>query len=272
MAKREFDKDVQRFSATLFLACGMLLPTTGYAAEIACLAPTRDATLYGSAGFDTAADGAGPHLWTSVTNGGFTRRALLRFDLGAIPAGSVVSVAELSLTQSRSLNGHNVALHRVTSSWTEGPANAGNGGGGAAASAGDSTWLHRSFPGSLWATPGGDLIAQPSSTQFADAGSGAIRVQWPSTPTAAADVQSWLDNPAANHGWILIGDETEGQKGKRFDSRENGIPANRPCLRLVYEPASADIPLPAWALWLMATALIAGFAQPNGLGQRRNHH
>jgi hypothetical protein len=226
------------------------------AAEIACLGPSRDATIYGGTGFDNTADGAGPHLWTSVTNGGFTRRALLHFDLSAVPPGSTVTEAALSLTQSRSLNGHSVSVHRVTASWTEGPSNPGNSGAGAAASAGDVTWLSRSFPTTPWATAGGDFGATASAIAFADAGAGVNRITWASAPALVADVQAWVDTPTANHGWILIGDESEGQKGKRFDSSENGIAANRPCLRVVYEPAPTDIPLPAWALWLMAAILL----------------
>jgi hypothetical protein len=257
---------------TTCVALALVVSSASQAAEISCVSPSRDATIYGGTGFDNTADGAGPHVWTSVTNGGFTRRALLRFELSAVPAGSVVTAVELSLTQSRSLSSHNVTVHRLTAAWTEGPANPGNAGAGAAASAGDVTWLSRSFPGSPWGTPGGDFVAQASAITLADAGAGAIRVTWPSTPTLVDDVQRWVNTPAANHGWVLIGDETDGQKGKRFDSRDNGIAANRPCLRVVYDPAPTDIPLPAWALWLMAAGLLAAQRTPNGLGRRDNHH
>lgn len=230
-----------------------------WAAEIACVSPTRDATIYGpsGAGFDNTADGVGPHVWTSVTNGGFTRRALLHFDLSIVPAGSVITQAELRLTQSRSLSGHGVSVHRLTSALTVGPANGGNAGSGVAASAQDVTWVNRSHPATPWATPGGDFVAQASTSTFVESAVGVLPVRWPSTPATVADAQLWLSNPTANHGWLLIGDETEGQKGKRFDSQDNGTTANRPCLRLVYEPADSDIPLPAWSLWLMGLGVAA---------------
>jgi hypothetical protein len=232
---------------------------TAQAGEIACLSPTRDATLYGLPGssFDNTADGQGPHLWTSVTNGGFTRRALLRFDLSEVPAGSTITQAELRLMQSRAFNGHDVSVHRLTAAWTVGPANGGNSGAGVAASAGDVTWLSRTHPATPWATPGGQFVAQASASTFVDSSVGVVPVRWTSTPALVADVQLWLADPAANHGWVLIGDETEGQKGKRFESQDNGVSGNRPCLRLVFEAPVADIPLPAWALSLMALGLIA---------------
>ena len=44
---------------------------------------------------------------------------------------------------------------------------------------------------------------------------------WGSTPGMVADVQGWLDQPGANFGWILIGDETGPQTVKNFASREH---------------------------------------------------
>jgi hypothetical protein len=57
---------------------------------------------------------------------------------------------------------------------------------------------------------------------------------WDSTPEMVADVQSWLDDPATNFGWILVGDESQIMTSKRFDSRENPLVQNRPLLRIVW--------------------------------------
>jgi hypothetical protein len=47
-------------------------------------------------------------------------------------------------------------------------------------------------------------------------------------------VQSWVNSPNANFGWILIGDELAIQTAQRFDSRQNSILANRPKLAVDY--------------------------------------
>ena len=52
----------------------------------------------------------------------------------------------------------------------------------------------------------------------------------------AADVQGWLDNPSANFGWLLQGNESQGGTAKRFDSRENPTPSNRPTLVVQFTP------------------------------------
>ena len=39
-----------------------------------------------------------------------------------------------------------------------------------------------------------------------------------------ADVQSWLDNPAINFGWLVLGDESTSTTTKRFDTRESASP------------------------------------------------
>ena len=49
------------------------------------------------------------------------------------------------------------------------------------------------------------------------------------------DVQSWLDVPAGNLGWLLKGDESA-KSAKRFDSKDNGDSAVRPVLNVVYRP------------------------------------
>ena len=51
-----------------------------------------------------------------------------------------------------------------------------------------------------------------------------------------ADVQSWLDNPSTNFGWLLVGNEALSETSKRFDSRENAIADNRPLLTVNFTP------------------------------------
>ena len=43
-------------------------------------------------------------------------------------------------------------------------------------------------------------------------------------------VQEWLDQPSANFGWIVIGNEATSTTTKRFDSREISPSDTRPSL------------------------------------------
>ena len=99
---------------------------------------------------------------------------------------------------------------------------------------GDATWRHRLFDAELWASPGGDFVAEPSGS--VDVG-GSRSYTWPSSAGMVADVQSWLDDPASNHGWMLKGNEGRNQTAKRFGSRENGTAGNRPQLTVEFTPA-----------------------------------
>jgi MYXO-CTERM domain-containing protein len=241
------------------LVATLVCAVASAAADELVLAPVADASIYGGPGLDNTADGAGPHLWSSNTAGGFTRRTLLRFDLGGVPAGAVVRGVQLTLVQSRTLAAHQVRLHRVLASWSEGPANAGSSGSGAQAQAGDVTWLRRVHPSLSWTAPGGDYAAAASAARLV--GTDPVPYTWGSTPGLVADVQGWLADPASNHGWILIGDEVGDRQGKRFESRENVTAANRPRLVVVYDPplpvaaATGDVPLPPWALALFGLGL-----------------
>ena len=55
-----------------------------------------------------------------------------------------------------------------------------------------------------------------------------------------ADVQSWLDDPNVNHGWIVIGNEGGNRTTKRFGSREHFDAARRPLLTVEFEPPCID--------------------------------
>ena len=55
-----------------------------------------------------------------------------------------------------------------------------------------------------------------------------------------ADVQDWLDNPATNYGWLLLGNENTAVTSKRFDSREHPTGANQPVLTVTYTEDAAN--------------------------------
>lgn len=241
------------------LLCALACSGAAHGASVQ-LSPVADASIFnGTLGADTLADGAGPHLWLAVTAEGLNRRALLRFDVSALPPGSVVRSARLVLYESRSRTDQVVRVHRVLAPWTEGPADGGGSGTGVAAQPGDVTWQRRSHPAQAWQAPGGDWAAQASAQALV--GPPNQTYAFGSSAGLVADVQAWVDLPAANHGWVLIGDEITQQSAKRFESRENTAAANRPRLEVDYDPpapagaSDGDVPLPAWALGLLALGL-----------------
>jgi hypothetical protein len=84
-------------------------------------------------------------------------------------------------------------------------------------------------------------------------------VTWNSTSQMVADVQSWLNNPSANYGWLLQGDEAAGQTAKRYESTEaNDSSPDVPTLQITYEEGGAAVPEPSSAL--LALTGVAWFA------------
>ena len=197
------------------------------------LTPSKDNTLFESASGSNS-NGAGVHLFSGMTAGFVRRRALVAFDVASqIPAGSQITRVTLRLRISKSISGQRqFALHRVSKDWGQGTSNAGvfRDGTGAAATNGDATWVHASRPNSLWTNRGGDFTEQPDAETVADFG----ELTFDSSAALIARVQSWVDQPSTNFGWILIGDESEFTTAKVFDSRESGDSAARPTLTIEY--------------------------------------
>jgi len=198
-----------------------LAAQTNYSARIA----DNDTTLYEDAN-GSLANGAGPSLFVGRvgTNGGGTRRrTLVRFDLSSsVPAGAKILSARLQLfsAQSSATQPILVSAHRVQQSWSEGSVVApGSGGSGGVAVAGETTWLHRNYPNTLWNTPGGDF-APTSSFAFSMPPTGSVLTE--ALPGLIADVQDMVDNPASNHGWLLMTDELMIGTARQLNSREGG--------------------------------------------------
>ncbi|MSR17634.1 MAG: DNRLRE domain-containing protein [Phycisphaerales bacterium] len=168
-------------------------------------------------------------------NGGSTlRRAVVRFDVAAaIPAGSTITSATLLMNLSATQTGtFSVGLYLCLASWGEGTST-GFGGGGAPSATNDATWIHRFYPGTPWATPGGSFSATASATKSVG---GVGFYTWGPTTEMTANVQAWRASPSTNFGWVVRGNEVTLQSVKRFDSRES--PANRPQLTITFTPPS----------------------------------
>ncbi|MEK7728730.1 MAG: DNRLRE domain-containing protein [candidate division KSB1 bacterium] len=204
------------------------------AAQTEVLLPAlKDNTLHQST-TGAFSNGSGAYFFVGRNNHGEVRRALLAFDLaGNVPAGAVLQSVKLTLNMSKALPGaHNIALHRALADWGEGASDAGGEeGGGADAAIGDATWIHTFFNTKFWNNAGGDFAPSASAT-LAVSGAGAYT--WESTPAMVGEAQAWLEQPASNFGWLLLGNETLNASTKRFDARQNSAAANRPVLRVVY--------------------------------------
>lgn len=215
-----------------------LIATSQAVAQIhVVLSPSKDNTLYESS-TGSLSNGAGQHFFAGRTSQavGSLRRGLVAFNVaGSIPQSSIIDTVILTLNMSRtSSDSQMVSLHRVLADWGEGSSVAsGNEGGGGFATLGDATWTQRFFLVSPWSNNGGDFTPTPSASQSV---SGVGIYTWGSTPEMVSDVQQWLDNPTANFGWLLKGNESTTRTSKRFDTRENVIPALRPQLEVVYQP------------------------------------
>lgn len=206
-------------------AASVALCTSLQAQTTITITADRDATLYESNN-GTLANGAGPSIFVGVTAQPGKRRALLHFDVaGQIPTGSRVLSVELDTFSAQSTAFLPIAtyVHRVTQDWDEGSAFAnGPGGAGTFAGNGSATWIHtsRGTSGATWNTPGGDFDPQPSFIfDLASVGPSTATVQ----PGIVNDVQSWLDNPAGNFGWILKTDEVMWPTARRMNSRESSL-------------------------------------------------
>jgi len=178
--------------------------------------PSKDNTLYEYVPADGDRSNAlGLHFFTGETGMGEVRRGVLAFDISAqIPPGSIITGVTLTLNMSMtpSANLRTTELHKLLADWGEGTSQASGGeGSGAPATTNDATWRHRFFDTIFWTSEGGDFSDAVSASQLV----GGVGVYAWSSPQMIADVQSWLDNPITNFGWLVLGDESAIGTAKR---------------------------------------------------------
>lgn len=193
-----------------------------------------DNTLYEEAD-GLLSNGAGEYFFVGRTGqvSNSLRRGLIRFDVaGSLPTGAIIQSATLYLTASATKGGpQTIELHRVTADWGEGSSDANlEEGKGISSTLGDATWIHTFYSSTLWTTPGGDFVITASASTTVD---GAGAYNWSATDLVS-DVQTWLDTPATNYGWLLLGNESSGSTAKRFATHENMSADMHPVLVIDY--------------------------------------
>lgn len=149
--------------------------------------------------------------------GGNDLSTVLYWDISAIPAGSLVEGVTLTLNVSNRSN-DTYQVYEMKRNWVEGEA----------------TWnVYES--GNNWDTPGALGSDDRGSTvlgTFSPSNTGRCNIILNSNGVAV--VQSWVDNPASNHGFIIANDSAN--DGADFDSSEGVTAEDRPELTISYTP------------------------------------
>jgi hypothetical protein len=243
-----------------------LLAVATTRADVVTVSPAKDNTIFQSNVNNSL--GAGQSFSAGTNAQSSPRRGLIEFDIAAaIPAGSTIEAVQLTLFLNQVGSGAattpTIRLYRLVADWGEGSAGSSiNGvsgiGAGFAAGEGDATWTARHFSATnpvLWNIPGGDF-ANTDSAAAVIAGTTLNRpYTWGSTTALVWDVQSWLNDPSSNSGWILKSDEETGASTVRgFWTREaarTGQTAFVPQLQVTY----TVVPEPTTMLLLVTGSL-----------------
>jgi hypothetical protein len=243
--------------AILAASSTLLAPGRPAGAAVVTLSPSRDNSIFADGANRSC--GLGP-LFSGQTGDYGPRRAIIGFDVaGSVPPGSIITGVEVGITVEGT--GPSAAatdiysLHRLDADWGE-KASQCTIGVGALAEPGDATWTHSQFPTVAWSTPGGDFQATASATVAMPLLGLAT---WTSQPGLVADVQSWLDAPTGNFGWIIIGNEAVARNARELYSRESAFP---PSLRVEF--TAPPSPPPAVPDGTVGTPVLLGKLSADG--------
>jgi hypothetical protein len=178
--------------------------------------------------------------------------AMLKWDLQDIPTGSTVQAVSLTLNVSDASR-DTYEMYDLKRDWTEGQATwqiAANG----------TNWQVAGVQGSL--DRGTTLLGTVTA-----ASKGTVTIQLNSAGVAV--VQNWINNPSANHGFII--QDYAGNDGLEFASSENATAANRPKLNITYlspgtttPPATSANQAPVVAAGADRTIMITDTLSLNG--------
>jgi VCBS repeat-containing protein len=189
------------------------------------------------------------------------QRALLQFDLSAIPANAIITSATLEM-QSTQISGLlNINVYELLRSWTEGSSSG---------TAGAANWTEAA-PGTNWTSTGGDFNATAVATLNTNTTG---QHAWDLTSL----VQAWVNGSKANNGVLIASPDGGGNRTATYDSSEGATPPrlvisytvpiqSAPILDGTRSPAlvaqNEDSGAPSGAVGTLVSSLV-DFASPAG--------
>ena len=147
------------------------------------------------------------------------RSSLLYWDLASIPPGSIVHSVDVTMNITNG-SGHNYEFYESLQPWVESEA----------------TW-NQYASGQSWQVAGADGSLDRGSTSFGIISGGRGLATISLNAAGVAVVQSWVDNPSSNHGFIVL-NYISASNGLDFSSRETGTLSVRPKLTVTYSTAN----------------------------------
>lgn len=147
--------------------------------------------------------------------GGKSMWGLVRWDLSAIPPGSVVTSVVMTLNVEGRSEKTDYRIYAARRPWSEG-----------------ATW-REAEPGRSWGRPGARSPADRTGTElgrFSPRRAGPMEILL--NDAGMAVVQAWIRTPAANHGFLLGNDANS--DGFKFSSREAKDRTTRPKLTVTF--------------------------------------
>jgi hypothetical protein len=226
-------------------------------------------------------DGGGIDMLAGTNSAQSIRRGLVAFDVASsVPHGAIIKSVQLTLTYATAAgtagtgnpNLFSTGIYRLLGDWGEGTVGTGTGvsgvGQGQPAHAGDGTWAYESYNTKAWTTPGGDFAPTASATTMVGGMTLNVPFTWGSTGQMVSDVQSWLDSPSSNFGWIIRGQETGSQTFRGFYTREESNTAYQPKLTIDYVLDPTAVPEPT-SVYLALSAMIGVLVASGSKRSRR---
>lgn len=143
--------------------------------------------------------------------------ALFYWDLNSIPPGSAIESASITFDVSNTSAGQSYELYELKRPWTENEA----------------TWV-MAEAGQGWEVPGANGSGDRGTAVLGSVSN--LNKGFYTTPLTAAGVgvvQSWVNNPGVNNGFILL-DYLSADNKMVLSSRENNPPTLRPQLTVTY--------------------------------------